>query len=67
MRMYRAACKRRACFPKPRASPQKNARPTNKKAPLSRGGPSRQAAPPKPRKQALKPEAERHPNRDRPI
>ena len=48
--------------------PPNNARPScAKKAPLSRGGPSRQAASPKPRKQALKPEAERHPNRNRPI
>jgi len=64
--MYRAA-KRRACFPKPRASPPKKCAAHKQKSPLSRGGPSRYAAPPKPRKQALKPEAERQPNRDRPI
>jgi len=65
--MYRAQPASAApAFPKPARLPKKTRGPQTK-PPLREGGPSRQAAPPKPRKQARKPEAERHSNRDRPI
>jgi len=50
----------------PRISSKKRAAHKQKSPPLARGA-IRCVVPPKPRKQALKPEAERHPKRNCPI